>query len=296
MGGSCCGVQSKLEWEGFEMKLSPRELEMFGRSALLIHRPLAFAVLRTIILCFWITLLMLDLTDEIMVNAGPWYLIYISVWTAYVELLFFVFACVTTWKTGVGTIDFKALNDSTKATPPWLQRITWTLYNISFPGSAFVFVLYWLLVYKGSPQTIHNITLHGTNFALMLVDSFLSNIPFRLAHMYQFISYGVVYAILLIIQAYANVDNGPRDGTLAYKVIDLKRNPGFAYPFLVVIALILMPMFSLIVWGIKRSMIKLQKACGLEDPYEDTMRVMGSAGFAGSENKSPGSSFWVDKL
>ena len=55
---------------------------------------------------------------------------------------------------------------------PRLAKIMWFLQSVSLPGSFFVFVLYWGLVFDGTLKAISTCT-HGVNFVAMMVDAYV---------------------------------------------------------------------------------------------------------------------------
>ena len=61
------------------------------------------------------------------------------------------------------------------ATPkhvPRLAKIMWFLQSVSLPGSFFVAVLYWGLVFDGTLKAVSTFT-HGVNFVAMMVDAYV---------------------------------------------------------------------------------------------------------------------------
>jgi O-antigen ligase len=63
--------------------------------------------------------------------------------------------------------------------------------KIALPGSFFVFVLYWALVFNGSFNLISVFT-HGVNFVVMAMDTLFSRQPLRMSHWFYFEVYVLV--------------------------------------------------------------------------------------------------------
>jgi cytochrome b561 len=88
-------------------------------------------------------------------HGGYWF-IYWTHWTLGVEVAYLTVAAFATWRFA-GTDP--APVSATGGTPWWIKGM-WVLYDVSFPGTFFVFALYWLLVYTPPARVLSCMT-HG---------------------------------------------------------------------------------------------------------------------------------------
>ncbi|XP_063549159.1 protein rolling stone-like [Cydia strobilella] len=110
--------------------------------------------------------------------------------------------------------------------PPWYVMMYWVLFNISVTLAILVTMLYWRLLSKNaSKYSIHEryfwleTSLHGFNAVIVLIELFASRTPVRLAHIYQPLLLGVVYAIFSKIYQEAG-GTGAYSEPYIYKFLD----------------------------------------------------------------------------
>lgn len=84
------------------------------------------------------------------------------------------------------------------------MKVQWILYNVLLPNTILVAVVYWAVLYKPglnsrtSVDWFLDISVHGLNAVLMLIELGMSKFPTRLLHVYQPISYAFIYAFFSI--------------------------------------------------------------------------------------------------
>ena len=78
--------------------------------------------------------------DSFHKNETQYWFIYWTHWTLSVEVAYLLLAAFATWR----FLDSPA---GAKEPTPWWVKGTWVLYDVAFPGSFFVMLLYWLLVF-----------------------------------------------------------------------------------------------------------------------------------------------------
>jgi len=119
----------------------------------------------------------------------------------------------------------KAVNfDSNNITFGFTERLYWFLYVVTTNIAIGVTVSYWFAVYNPEIHELDplNIMMHVCNSVLMLVDLFVTSIPFRLRNFWWCLSIVVFYLIFSIIYYVA----GGLDKYgyhYIYKILDWKR-------------------------------------------------------------------------
>lgn len=90
------------------------------------------------------------------------------------------------------------------ATHLWIKReddllahhkIFWFVYTIAANDGLMLSIGYWLVIYDGSAIDISNVTKHGLNAFMMLIETVISSVPVRLYHT----TYAVIFSILYIV-------------------------------------------------------------------------------------------------
>jgi len=85
------------------------------------------------------------------------------------------------------------------------MRIQWCLYNIALPSAILVTMIYWGVLYPmltsaGYKVAIFmDLSVHAFNTILMMIEQYIGSVPTRIAHVYQPITYGIIYAIFSAI-------------------------------------------------------------------------------------------------
>ncbi|XP_063395398.1 protein rolling stone-like [Cydia fagiglandana] len=149
--------------------------------------------------------------------------------------------------------------------PPWYVMMYWVLYNISVPLAIVVTMLYWRLLSKdGSKYSIHDryfwldTSLHGFNAVIVLIEVFASRTPVRLAHIYQPLLFGVVYAVFSKIYQEAG-GTGAYGQPYIYKFLDWSE-PQSSFMTTIGIAIITIFLY-VILWASACTRDVLSRAC-----------------------------------
>lgn len=104
------------------------------------------------------------------------------------------------------------------------ERFYWFLYVVTTNMAIGVTITYWVTVYN--PEINHldplNIMLHVCNSVLMLIDFFVTSIPFRLRNFWWCLSVVVFYLIFSVIY-YAAGGLDKHDYHYIYKILDWKK-------------------------------------------------------------------------
>ena len=81
------------------------------------------------------------------------------------------------------------------------MKIQWCIYNVAFPAAILVTIIYWSVLY---PMRVNynnfqtgflDISLHGLNTVLIIIEQYLSSIPSRVLHVYQPMIYAALYMV-----------------------------------------------------------------------------------------------------
>ena len=118
-------------------------------------------------------------------SAASW-LIYLTHWSLLIQVTYLGFACYYT-------------TQHTQTTIPWFAKVTWILFAIALPAAITVTLLYWTLVYDGTPVTLENALVHIINTCIMLADSFIGSQPLILSHLIFFWLFAALYLIWSLI-------------------------------------------------------------------------------------------------
>jgi len=94
--------------------------------------------------------------------------------------------------------------------------------------SVMVTLAYWMLLYKPGESVLSfgNISTHAANLVLMLIEEYCSRMPTRILHLYQPITYCVIYVVFKI-----NVWGA--SNLVIYSLFDWTSSPGFAVELLI---------------------------------------------------------------
>lgn len=115
----------------------------------------------------------------------------------------------------------RSLASGEEASPPWWLPVLFSLQAIALPVSLLVVVLFWALVYPGSPSSkarilffplqlfyfLHllvqddaiNYFVHGANFLAMAVDGFTSRLPYPVAYVFTaYLAFAIIYVLYSI--------------------------------------------------------------------------------------------------
>ncbi|XP_025988596.1 protein rolling stone isoform X2 [Solenopsis invicta] len=104
------------------------------------------------------------------------------------------------------------------------ERLYWFLYVVATNFAIGVTVCYWFVVYNPEIHQVDplNIMMHVCNTVLMLIDLFVTSVPFRLRHFWWSLSIISFYVIFSIIYYFAGGLN--KNGHhYIYKVLDWKK-------------------------------------------------------------------------
>eukprot|EP00124_Ichthyophonus_hoferi_P001264 Ihof_evm1s62 gene=Ihof_evmTU1s62 len=100
--------------------------------------------------------------------------------------------------------------DSVVRMPQWLHTLLWVVYEIIFCYKIIVPLFYWAFLSAGAPPWSEsfnawiNISVHGLDFVVMIIEFAINRHVFVFGHAYFLIGMTLVYVIVLNIIYYAN--------------------------------------------------------------------------------------------
>jgi hypothetical protein len=110
-------------------------------------------------------------------------------------------------------------------------------------------VLYWCLVFPFSTSSLRALSVftHGVNFAVMLLDGWLSRQPYLISHGVYFLAYCLIYLVWSIIHSVANLKNADEKEYI-YAVLDWRQSSSKAAMYAVAVVIIAAPLVNLFFW------------------------------------------------
>lgn len=77
----------------------------------------------------------------------------------------------------------------------------WFLSNVTINVSITISCIYWLMIYDSKRDYLDfvNITTHGVNIVVLLLDLIVTAQPFRLLHLVQPLGVGVAYVLFTLV-------------------------------------------------------------------------------------------------
>mmetsp|Transcript_30611 Transcript_30611/g.49083 ORF Transcript_30611/g.49083 Transcript_30611/m.49083 type:complete len:300 (-) Transcript_30611:244-1143(-) len=266
MGACCAQIRREFD-EPFAYSLTDNERNQFARSLCCpsgyiwpIYRTFAAFVILGIM--FW------AIYVDAVIGLGPWWPIYVSNWSLFVQVIYHFAAAVLTWKAGSGGVRLRS--HSTTVNPErkrvsFLLSFVWTLQNVVLTSSLLVTILFWILIAERFRAV--SFAVHGINYFLMLIDITFSGSKNRLIDVWQIIVFGFVYIIWTFIHLPARIDNGWRDGVFIYSITNYEAQP-LNYLIVILIILILLPVLYLLNWTITQFARGAGHSCGEHDVEE----------------------------
>ena len=131
------------------------------------------------------------------------------------------------------TFDVEDQNsDIQEVTIPWYMGIQWALYDIALPSSFLVVIVYWGVLYAFFPEgreiDFLNVSVHGINSVLMMIEYYVGAIPTRILHAWFPLLYAFCYMIMSIILFFV-------DGTVLYENVVDWNVPGNTIGFIIAV-------------------------------------------------------------
>jgi len=159
--------------------------------------PIAFFALRTFLAAFWFGIFIWRQIDPDPQRSGepynPEFWAYLTNWTLVFELIYLIFAAVSTGM----AIFAKQIPDGKGEATPWFVSVTWAMQGTAVLMSFLVLVLYWALDFNPDKDVVDfaNVATHGINFVIMLIDLVINRQPWHLVHIFMPLGYALTYLI-----------------------------------------------------------------------------------------------------
>ena len=140
------------------------------------------------------------------------------------------------------------------------HKLLWFLYVISATAGVWITAGYWTVLVEDDPIDANNITRHALNSVFMVIDIWLSAIPFRLFHsIYPFL-YLVIYIAFTVIYWLLGGTNTEGDPFI-YEALNYNDFDPIFGGLLVVFLLVVLPILHLILFGITKLRDHLHRMC-----------------------------------
>merc|ERR1719203_46160 len=178
---------------------------------------------------------------------GYKYWIYLTHWSLTLQLLFVWNSLWSVWAA------HRASKSPTDKFPaPCHAKLTWILNDVLLPLTFLVFVQYWLLVWNGFDGDIAYAILscctHGGNFLVMLLDNWLSRIPYYITHGLYFWLVGVMFLLFSFLHGFVGTNCSGQP--YIYAALDWN-NLQQTLTIAGIICFVVAPIFNLLFWGVK---------------------------------------------
>lgn len=196
-----------------------------------------FVATRSILLLIWTGVSCYSLIDASLRDDIDFWIVYMTHWSLIFQFIFHSYALFLSVKVYGGF----APHTNTLKLYGFIKAVT-ALFALT------VFLLYWILVYRGTLEAISVLT-HGLNFFLLLVDIVLDAEVIHFVHIWAPIAFGAVYLAFSAIYVELGGTNGEGDNYI-YKVLDWENDGGGAAIVSVVMLFIGLPLFQLFLWSV----------------------------------------------
>lgn len=199
----------------FSTNLGENWQSVFGHSPW--NGPLAddrvFVGIRVALALLMVGVVAWDLTFEAQIDAVKYFPVFLTNWTLLAVTGYTVLAAFATG----AAVSSRGTNNNADDDPiararaeaaraganavPWYVRACWLMHSVALPASLMVVALFWSLVYAPGKTKVHALTvfLHGINGVVMLVDLFVAQTPYFLAHGVYMWIYGAAYTLFSYI-------------------------------------------------------------------------------------------------
>lgn len=139
-------------------------------------------------------------------------------WGLMTETVYFLFAFLTACRAASNSPD-----DGKAVATPWYVSVTRGLQSTMLPLSCVIMVVYWTLIWKGPHYEVINISTHGGNFLLMVLDFMFCQQPMKVSHIWVPMFFGFVYGQFTLIYFYEGGGSWP-EGDSQYTYAGLNWN------------------------------------------------------------------------
>ncbi|CAB3241033.1 unnamed protein product [Arctia plantaginis] len=139
------------------------------------------------------------LTWSLVEDANPYWLIYLTNWGI-------LLVSATTMSGVVVSFAFLVKKPLETTNLAWYVSFYWVAFNIALAISIMITILYWILLHDPAiPEKYGlrgywlNISKHGLMSCIIVTELLFSRTPVRLAHLYQPLGVGLLYALFSVI-------------------------------------------------------------------------------------------------
>lgn len=163
--------------------------------------PVPLLIWRTLLFLTSLSTVISSMTFYVMNDKFGYWFIYLTHWGLTINTLATGFATAVSARCyfyGPISAEFKL---------PWYVKVSWVLYNIAVPLAFLITIFYWSLLFEAGIEEELNhaldVAIHGINSLVMFMLMSSSLLPSRLLHIYQPLTFSVVYVTFGIIYYFA---------------------------------------------------------------------------------------------
>ncbi|KAM3967705.1 protein rolling stone [Aphomia sociella] len=197
------------------------------------------------------------LVFSLIMGGSPRWFIYLTNWGLLLNTMMMlsglIVSCVAACKTSFDTNEL-----------PWYVSMYWLLYNIAVSNAFIITALFWILLYdpgnyEESDQLAYwlDISTHGFNSWIALLELLLSRTPVRLCHFYQPLSIGLWYAAFTAVY-FAAGGTDSFGNPFIYQVLDWR--DGSRTGLIVAGSIAGLLVIYVVVWGLALCRDKISEA------------------------------------
>ena len=131
----------------------------------------------------------------------------------------------------------------------WYQKVQWLLIAIGLEAAIAIPILYWTVVYSPSDEIDgENLNAHLINGVVALFDLCFSGVIIRLLHVIYILFFGATYSIFSGVYYAADGTNANHEPYI-YPAIDYGNELGQAILYVLIIALIFLPLLHIVIYA-----------------------------------------------
>ena len=196
-------IREQLEWRkaGFSSLHVERSwVQQFGESSICSSR-LGYVVWRFFLAVVMMIGFGLELSSDIHDGVGPWYPIYLTNWSLFLDNLYLNASFAI-------ALSIYLKSPDPGSAQPWSTKTIWGVRSVAQQGALVVTISYWALEYDGI-LTLKTIWVHLFNSIVVVLDILTSCYEVRLLHYTYALASGTLYVVWSVIHYVLCIGTGP---------------------------------------------------------------------------------------
>eukprot|EP01063_Lacrimia_lanifica_P031667 TRINITY_DN5272_c0_g2_i1.p1 TRINITY_DN5272_c0_g2~~TRINITY_DN5272_c0_g2_i1.p1 ORF type:complete len:274 (+),score=71.90 TRINITY_DN5272_c0_g2_i1:178-999(+) len=218
--------------------------EQYGTSVW-FATPGAHVAWRGALFAAWLVVWTYALACSITGPGGQYFLIYLTIWTATVELLYLALHFLL-------AVAIYRRAPPPDAPPTALVRWAWRVRAVAQPVAVLVSLGYWGLIYPVVPFSVNDGLLHAGNTVIVVLDVLSCAYVVRLPHFIYGVVYACVYTIWSCIHWACKITNG-HDHRYIYPFLQWSAAKWpVTLTIVLALGLVVVPLCNLLIWSLAR--------------------------------------------